>query len=202
MKIGSATSANLTIQLASLVGLKVAVVVDSAKHGFRLLNHNVIRLNLLIDSHDPKRAVDILCANTKGRLRFGLDTRGSESATHLLEALKQSHDKRYVDSASLISPPSTPSAIKKRRGHLVGLTGLPKGYQGSDVLLHTVPIKLFHEVESIGESLVTWAAKLLDKKLLFPPDIVDMEYGLNNVNAGLDRMRNGEISGGKLVVRV
>ncbi|EFY91902.1 oxidoreductase, zinc-binding dehydrogenase family, putative [Metarhizium acridum CQMa 102] len=96
----------------------------------------------------------------------------------------------------------TPSRPKRRRGHLVGLAGLPKGYEGDDVLLHTLPIKLFHEVEAIGDALVAWAANLLDKRLLVPPDIVDIEYGLNNVNAGLDRMRNGEISGGKLVVKV
>lgn len=79
---------------------------------------------------------------------------------------------------------------------------MPKDHDARDVLLHTVPIKLFHEVDIIGDLLVTWAAELLEKKLLFPPDIVDVEYGLNNINAGLDRMRSGEISGGKLVVKV
>jgi len=32
------------------------------------------------------------------------------------------------------------------------------------------------------------------------PRIIDVEDGLHNVNRGLDRMRKGEISGGKLVV--
>ncbi|KAK2593092.1 hypothetical protein QQS21_009222 [Conoideocrella luteorostrata] len=199
---GSATSANLAIQLAKLAGLKVAIVADSAKHGLRLSNHAVIRPDLLVDSHDPTRAIDILLANTKGRLRFALDTRGRESASHLLRALRLNKDKKYDDSISLISPPATPRHAKSSRGHLVGLTGLPKDYEEEDVLLHTVPIKLFHEVESIGQSLVTWAAELLEQKLLFPPDIVNIEYGLSNVNAGLDRMRKGEISGGKLVVKV
>ncbi|KAG8409555.1 hypothetical protein J3459_017381 [Metarhizium acridum] len=198
---GSATSANLAIQLARLVGLRVAVVVDSAKHGLWLSGHAVIRPDLLVDSHDPGRAVDILRANTGGRLRLGLDTRGRESATHLLGALRQTHHAG-AGAASLMSPPGTPSRPKRRRGHLVGLAGLPKGYEGDDVLLHTLPIKLFHEVEAIGDALVAWAANLLDKRLLVPPDIVDIEYGLNNVNAGLVRMRNGEISGGKLVVKV
>jgi hypothetical protein len=180
----------------------VAVAVDSAKHGFRLSNHAVIRPDMIIDSHDPKRAVEILRANTGGRIKFGLDTRGRESATHLLEALKETHQKDRDDAASLISPPGSPGRLKPRRAHLVGLTGLPKGYQGKDVLLHTVPIKLFHEVDGIGASLVAWAGELLEKKVLFPPDIVHMEYGLGSVNAALDRMRHGEISGGKLVVKV
>ncbi|KID82539.1 GroES-like protein [Metarhizium guizhouense ARSEF 977] len=199
---GSATSAHLAIQLARLVGLRVAVVVDSAKHGRWLSGHAVIRPDLLVDSYDPARAVDVLRTATGGRLRFGLDTRGRESATYLLQALQQTACDAGGGATPLMSPPGTPRRAKRRRGHLVGLAGLPKGSEGDDVVLHTVPIKLFHEVESIGGALVAWAAALLDKSLLLPPDIVDVEYGLDSVNAGLDRMRNGEISGGKLVVKV
>jgi hypothetical protein len=94
------------------------------------------------------------------------------------------------------NPPRPPSA------HLVGLTGLPKQTSPEGVVFHTVPIKLFHEVPVVGEALVLWLERLLAQGLVAPPDIIGVERGLESVNRGLDRMRNGEISGGKLVVRV
>lgn len=201
---GSATSANLTIQLARLAGLKVAAVVDSAKHGLRLSNHKVIRPDLLIDSHDPQRAVDILKANvckTRG-LRFGVDTRGKDTAALLLQALCPNTKSA---NGSPPSPPSTPresTALTRNAAHLIGLTGLPKGSPPDGAAFHTVPIKLFHEVPAVGHALVTWLERLLAQGLVSPPEIIDIENGLENVNTGLDRMRSGEISGGKLIVRL
>jgi hypothetical protein len=54
----------------------------------------------------------------------------------------------------------------------------------------------------MGQALVEWLERLLAQGLVMPPDIIDVEQGLKSVNRGLDRMRRGEISGGKLVVRV
>ena len=85
---------------------------------------------------------------------------------------------------------------------MIGLTGLPKESTPEGALFHTVPIKLFHEVPAIGSALVLWLEKLLEKGLISPPEIIDVEQGLVSVNKGLDRMRKGEISGGKLVVKV
>ena len=186
-------------------------MVDKAKHGLTLSNHTVIRPDLLVDSHDPKRAVEIIRANTKGRLRFGLDTRGRDSAAALLQCLSpgapeppQANGRKT--NGSLSTPPLTPEKPRHSselvRAHLVGLTGLPKGETPEGAQLHTVPIKLFHEVRIVGLSMVTWLERLLAEGLLSPPDVIDVEEGLGNVNKGLDRMRRGEISGGKLVVKV
>ncbi|MBE3044057.1 hypothetical protein IMZ48_16100 [Candidatus Bathyarchaeota archaeon] len=215
---GSATSANLTIQLAKLAGLKVAVVVDVAKHGARLSNHRAIRPDLLVDSHDPKRAISILQANTRGRLRFGLDTRGKESAAHLLEALSAGNPpaksargdglppsppaKSARGDGLPPSPPHTPDANASARAHLIGMTGLPKGPAPEGIQFHAVPIKLFHEAKEVGGPLAMWLGRLLEEKMILPADIIDIEEGLGGVNKGLHRMRRGEISGGKLVVRV
>lgn len=197
---GSSTSANLTIQLARLAGLRTIAIVDKAKHGVRLSNHSSIRTDLLVDNHDPARAVDIIRANLQGKLRFGIDTRGRDSAAHLLRALGD--DDLHVDGPP--SPPATPhdSTRLALSSHLIGLTGLPKGSPPDGALFHTVPIKLFHEVPEIGEALSAWLERLLESGLLSPPDIVGVEQGLESVNKGLDRMRRGEISGGKLVVKV
>ncbi|KAK3312890.1 chaperonin 10-like protein [Apodospora peruviana] len=206
---GSSTSANLTIQLAKLAGLKTIAVVDKAKHGIRLANHTVIRTDLLVDSHDPQRAVDIIRGNLNGKLRFGIDTRGRDSATSLLQALSPSNLAARSSSAAAVldgspppSPPATPHDSTLLSAHLIGLTGLPKQTPPDGAQFHTVPIKLFHEVPAIGDALVRWLERLLEKGLVSPPEIIDVEHGLESINGGLDRMRKGEISGGKLVVRV
>ena len=203
-KSGSATSANLAIQLSKLAGLKVAVIVDVAKHGARISAHRAIRPDLLVDAHDPKRAIAILKANTGGRLRFALDTRGRESAGYLLEALAAGDPPVKKSAAEGLppSPPDTPDANAVARAHLIGMTGLPKGDAPEGIRYHAVPIKLFHEVKSVGRALSGWLGRLLEQKLVVPADIIDVEEGLENVNVGLHRMRRGEISGGKLVVRV
>lgn len=198
--LGSATSANLTIQLARLAGLRVIVIVDQAKHGSWISQHPSIRPDLLVDSHNTDRAVEIIRAGTGGKLRFAIDTRGKESATHLLHALAPVP----APNGTSLSPPSTPPRFETSavRGHLVGLTGLPKENIPSSVSLHTVPVKLFHEVPAVGRALTSWLERLLDAGRISAPRIIAVEDGLERVNPALDRMRRGEVSGGKLVVRV
>jgi len=215
---GSSTSANLTIQLAKLAGLKTIAIVDKARHGLRLANHKAIRTDLLVDSHDPRRAVDIIRANLNGKLRFGIDTRGRESAASLLQALSPDSLASSSSTAATTSttttaptsegspppsPPATPhTATQQLSAHLVGLTGLPRESPPEGARFHTVPIKLFHEVPAVGSALVLWLERLLEQGLVSPPEIIDVEQGLGSVNKGLDRMRRGEIRGGKLVVKV
>ncbi|KAF7561526.1 hypothetical protein G7046_g2594 [Stylonectria norvegica] len=197
---GSSTSASIAVQLARLVGLRVALVVDNAKHGLRISQDPVLRPDLLVDSHDPDRAVAILRANTKGKLRFGIDTRGCDTAELLLRALGP--EELHRKTAQADSPPSTPPAEPSVPAHLVGLSGLPKGEQPVGVVFHTIPVKLFHEVPEIGEALSCWLETLLSTRAITPPRIIDIEDGLHSVNKGLDRMRRGEISGGKLLIDV
>ncbi|KAF9691466.1 hypothetical protein EKO04_010887 [Ascochyta lentis] len=208
---GSSTSAHLTKQIARLAGLKIISVVDSAKHGVRLSSNVSTRPDLLVDSHDPERAIDIIKRATKDSARFGFDTQGKESAAQLLRSLasstspisslpKDAQNYERKDS-KLPTPPSTPleSTEEGPRSHLVGLTGLPKTDIPEDVTLHNVPIKLFHEIPEVGEALSAWCEKLLVKGLLLPPDVVGTVNGLGAINEGLDRMRRREISGGRLV---
>jgi hypothetical protein len=194
----------------------------------RLNNHRAIRPDLLVDSHDPERAVQIIRRNTNGKLRFALDTRGRDSAVSLMHALDPNYstenpstpaaaasvleklkvaDERKSEEQTLPSPPATPHSeslpdLSAPTAHLVGLTGLPKQAPPDGVVFHTIPIKLFHESRAVGQSLCEWLERLLEQGLVIPPDIIDVEKGLGNVNKGLDRMRKGEISGGKLVVRI
>ncbi|RSL64578.1 hypothetical protein CEP53_004018 [Fusarium sp. AF-6] len=196
---GSSTSAVIAAQLARLVGLRVALVVDNAKHGVRISENPVLRPDLLVDSHDPERAVAILRANTKGKLRFGIDTRGKDTAEILLRALGPEELQRKAPQVN--SPPSTPPSEPTVPAHIVGMSGLPK-QASAGVIFHTMPVKLYHEVPEVGEALSSWLERLLATRALVPPRIIDVEDGLHNVNKGLDRMRKGEISGGKLLVDI
>jgi len=214
---GSSTCAHTMKQLARLAKLRIISVTDSRKHGIRLSNHSSIRPDLLVDSHDPERAIEIIRAATNNNARFGFDTQGKESAAHLLRSLS-SHDlvspsslpktssefttpKKPVTD-KLPTPPDTPSEYKSLNSHLVGLTGLPKISEPAGTVFHSVPIKLFHEVPEVGEAMVLWCERLLAEGLLDPPDVVGVVDGLGAVNEGLDRLRRGEISGGRLVVNL
>lgn len=188
-------------------------IVDKAKHGLRLADHEVLRPDLLVDSHSPARAVEIIRANVGKKLRFALDTTGRDSAKSLLDALtpddelegiKVGEEKTTTTTTTTPppSPPDTPRRQRSQSAHLVGLTGLPKGQAPEGVAYHTVPIKIFHEVPAVGEALVLWLERLLESGLVKPPEVLAAEQGFDGVNRGLDRMRKGEISGGRMVVDI
>lgn len=200
---GSSTSAHLAAQLARLAGLRVATLADAAKHGVRLSSRAPLRPDLLVDSHDPDRAVAILRAGLGPKLRFALDTRGRDSAAALGRALRQEApgSARPVAEHAPVTPRPSPRVSEvAARAHLVGLTGLPEEPSGEDVVYHTVPIKLYHEAPEVGEALSAWLQRLLETGALVAPDVVAAEEGFEGINVGLDRMRRGEVSGGKAVV--
>lgn len=161
-----------------MCGLKVIAVIDVARSGERMLRHGA---DLLVDRLDTERAILIVKGITKGRLRFGLDTRGKETAALLAEAM-QAEDEGG-----------------ERRAHLVGLTGLPK-QPVKGVVYHSVPIKAFHEAPEVGEGLTIWLEKLLEKELLATPDVEVAEGGLGGINDALDKLRDGTINGPRIVV--
>jgi NADPH:quinone reductase-like Zn-dependent oxidoreductase len=207
---GSSTCAFVANQLARLAGLKIISIVDSAKHGLRLSGAGV-RPDLVVDSHHPERAIEIIKSATKDRPSFGFDTQGKETAVHLIRALSPpsltvhaltGHATNVEHKGNkLPTPPSTPLDVVSRRqhSHVVGLTGLPKTDIPKYVALHNVPIKVFHEIPEMGEALCAWCERLLLEGLLVPPDVVGVVDGLVGINAGLDRMRRREVSGGRLV---
>ena len=153
-------------------------MADAVRHGARLSDLGV---DVLVDRHDPSRAIEIIRSVTKGELRFCLDTVGKETATYLQESLQRSTEGRV--------------------SHLVGLTGLPK-IKLPGVKYHSVPIKIFHSVESVGEKAMDWLEKLLVDEILVPPEIALADGGLEGINEALDKLRSGAISGKRLVVPI
>jgi NADPH:quinone reductase-like Zn-dependent oxidoreductase len=176
---GSSTSAHVLAQLSKLIGLRVIKVVDVGKHGTRLFQgrgHG--HADLLVDAHDSARATEIIRSVTDGNLRFAVDTTGRNTAELAQSCLRQ-------DAVS----------------HLVGLSGLPKE-AAPGVKLHTVPIKVYHEVPQVGESLMVWLEALLKEGKLTPPATEVAPGGMDGINDALDRMRKGEVSGKRLVIKV
>ncbi|KAK4627982.1 FMNH(2)-dependent dimethylsulfone monooxygenase [Fulvia fulva] len=166
----------ISLQLAKNAGLKVACIADIAKGGARL---SELGADFLVDKYDNKRAVEILKAVTGGKLRFGIDCNGKDTATSLQDALSSSGP----------------------RGHLLGLAGLPKNI-GPNVVHHQIPIKIFHEAPQVGEAISTWLEDLLIARSLKLPEVEIAEGGLAGINDALDRMRTGQIGGRRIVVPV
>ncbi|KAM3424749.1 hypothetical protein BST61_g6733 [Cercospora zeina] len=168
----------LALQVAKHAGLKVACIADLAHGGQRL---STLGADFMVDKYDDKRAIDILKAVSSGKLRFGLDCNGKESATSLQDALAQSDTGL--------------------RSHLLGLNGLPKSV-GRGVVHHKLPIKIFHEAPIVGEAISVWLEDLLVHKSLQLPEVEIAQGGLAGINDALDRMRTGTIGGKRVVVPV
>ncbi|EXJ80494.1 hypothetical protein A1O1_08639 [Capronia coronata CBS 617.96] len=190
---GSSTSAFMLNQIARLAGLRTISVVDVRKHAVKMATNNITRPDIVVDNHDPQRAIEIVRSATGKRLRFAIDTVGRETAGHLLECLQQHYATEDEPDVSTATPESA---------HLIGLTGLPKSSPPANVSFHNMPIKLFHEVPELGEALMLWLERLLSRGLLVPPSILGVSEGFGAVNQALDSMRRGEVSGGRVVVRI
>jgi NADPH:quinone reductase-like Zn-dependent oxidoreductase len=173
---GSSATGCVALQLAKLAGLRVVCVLDVARNGARMLK---LGADLLVDRLDEERAIEIVRGVTGGNLRYAIDTRSKESAALL---------------ARCLALPSAGAAT-----HLVGLSGLPKE-DIAGVKKHVVPIKAFHEAEPVGEALMEWVEKLLERRLLQTPDIEVAEGGLKGINEALDRLRDGSVNGPRIVV--
>ncbi|KAF2147666.1 oxidoreductase [Myriangium duriaei CBS 260.36] len=207
----SSTCAFVMNQLARLAGLRTILVIDTAKHGRHLTDEPAYKADLVVDSKNPTRAIEIVRAVTLGSLRFGIDCVGKTTAAQLLQCLASvsADDRaRLVSSTRSDSGSSTPSssppspadsAVAPLDAHLIGLTGVPK--ETGDVHSHNVPVKIFHEIDEVGQEIVLWLERLLSVKSLKPPRILGVVDGLEAINDGLERMRRGEISGGRLVAK-
>ncbi|QDS71396.1 hypothetical protein FKW77_003009 [Venturia effusa] len=175
---GSSATAKLAAQLSKLIGLRVIKVVDVGKHGESLSTSSA---DLLVDSYDTERAVQIIRRVTNNNLRFAIDTIGKSTAELCQRSLRQ-------EGTGL-------------RSHLVALSGLPKE-KGEGVVHHNVPIKVHHEVREAGEGIMVWLEKLLRDGLITAPEAEIAPGGLEGINDALDRMRRGEVSGKRLIVEL
>ena len=137
--------------------------------------------DLLVDRQNPERAIQIIRGVTGGKLRYGIDIVGRETATLLQGTLQE--------------------ASPEGKTHLLGLAGIPKEQdQKPGFDYHNVPIKLFHSSPPVGESLVTWLERLMATGYLRLPETVHADGGLAGINTALQMLREGSVSGKRIVV--
>jgi NADPH:quinone reductase-like Zn-dependent oxidoreductase len=176
---GSSATAQILAQLSKLMGLRVIKVVDVGKHGEQFSQGQA---DLLVDNYDPKRAIEIIRRVTKNNLRYAVDTIGKKTAGQLREALHSGEEEGV-------------------QSHLIGLSGIPSDLVPG-IKHHTVPIKIHHEVQSVGEGMMVWLESLVRSGSIQPPETELAPGGLEGINDALDRMRKGEISGKRLAVKL
>lgn len=176
--VASSASATFALQMAKRAGLRVICVADAAKHGTRLYDMGA---DILVDRLDTERAIEIIKSITGGRLRFALDASGKETAQLLQNAMGPASDGR--------------------RAHLLGLAGLPSGTVRG-IVHHNLPVKIFHDLPVVGESIMAWLEELLLAQTLVLPHVEVAEGGLGGINAALDRLRSGTVSAKRIVVPI
>ncbi|GAA5933161.1 zinc-binding alcohol dehydrogenase family protein [Sporobolomyces koalae] len=160
-------------QFARIAGLRVIAVACEKKHGERL---QAIGVDHVVDRHDPVQAIAEVRALTGDSLKLALDCVGAQTAAYAQEALSSTGES-----------------------WIVGLSGLPKQLR-SGVHGRAVPIKTFHTNARVGRGLMRLIEDLIESDELVLPSVTVIEGGLAAVNEGLDKLRTGQISFGRIVV--
>lgn len=211
--IASSVTAQVAIQLAKWSGLRVIAIADPEKHGDRLRNlgvgacsspsrqayDNLIPADKLIDREDLDKAADQIRSEIPVPIRFALDTVGSETAAWCQNLLASRAGVQFKQSLLQHGKNRHASSTGATLSHLVCLTGSPE-LRNPNVRVHTVPIKLFHTSQKIGGLIAQWLADLLASGELKLPETVFEDGGLDAVRPCLERVKNGEFSGRRLVV--
>lgn len=156
----------------------------------------------MIDRHDLEKAAREIRKDTPVPIRFALDTVGPETALWCQNVLASRTGVQYRPSllqTGLNNNAGT--ATVAALPHLLCLTGAPK-LRNPNVRIHTVPIKLFHTSHEIGRNVAEWLSALLCSGKLKLPQTIYEDGNLDTVRHGLDRIKSGELSGKRLVVRL
>jgi NADPH:quinone reductase-like Zn-dependent oxidoreductase len=180
---GGATSTGyMAMQLAKIYGLSVIAVASPANYEYL----QQAGADVVLDRNGPGEALSRIREITRGRLRLAFDAVGPTTAS--------------LCASALCKEPGQPLSV------LVALAGLPKDVEGDPVFhtisFPTVKVKLFHNEPAFGCRLLQELTAYLVDGRLKPPRIFVLSGGFEAVNLGLLRLRNKEISGQKLVIRV
>ena len=179
---------------------KSGQVGDVPKYFARCLPTNY-GTDKIVDRHDLEKAADQIRAEIKMPIRFALDTVGPDTATWCQNLLASRTGVQYRPSFLQNGTDNVTLGPSSSLPHLVCLTGSPKE-KNPNVRIHQVPIKLFHTNRDIGRELGRWLEVLLESGDLQLPETIFQDGGLDVIGDGLERLKSGEISGKRLVVRL
>ncbi|KAL4864554.1 chaperonin 10-like protein [Aspergillus spectabilis] len=179
---GGATSTGyMAIQLAKIYGLSVVAVASIG-------NFEYVRqagADVVLDRNEPEEVLRRVEEWTRGRLRLAFDAVGPVTARLCARALRKDTHTASV---------------------LVALAGISRdAAEDPDfrtLSLPTVKVKLFHNDPAFGTRLLKELTTYLGDGRLKPPRISVLSGGFDAVNLRLTKLRNMEVSGKKLVIRV
>lgn len=199
----STITGQILIQLAKLGGLKVVGAADLSSHGELLQS---LGTDVLIDLSNLDQAKRDIKRLTPGSLRLAIDAVGPESAEWCQQVLAERTSSRYCRPGHETPTKPLPVDAAARGGgsklsHLVAMSGKPGTYN-PNIQVHTVPIKLFHTSPYVGGHLSKWLYELLDTNKIQPPEVDFVPGGLAAINGALETLRQGKMSGKRLVIRV
>ncbi|KAL4878122.1 chaperonin 10-like protein [Aspergillus karnatakaensis] len=184
---GGATSTGyMAIQLAKIYGLSVIAV--ASVRNFEYLKD--AGADVVLDRRFPEEALPRVEEVTKrdGGLRLAFDAVGVTTAGFCARILRKDGKNGKDESV------------------LVALAGLPRGVEEDPefkgLSLPTIKVKVFHNEPEFGAALLKELTTYLSDGRLKPPRVSVLSGGFDAVNLGLLRLRNMEISGTKLVIRV
>jgi hypothetical protein len=154
--------------------------------------------DLIIDRFDLEQAAADIDDAIAAPIRFAFDTVGAETAAWCQSVLA---NRRDISSCLEVEKPAVRRMFRKSPSHLICLVGSPKERVPS-VRIHQVPIKLFHTNRDIGSVLSNWLSILLGNGRLKLPETIYEDGGLAAIGPSLDRIKRGELSGRRLVIRL
>jgi hypothetical protein len=155
----------------------------------------------ILDRHDLTQAAESIHKEIKMPIRFAFDTVGSESSAWCQNVLAARTGVQYRPSLSASGANDITLGPSSSLTHLVCLTGIPTE-KNPNIRIHQVPIKLFHANAAIGQAISRWLELLLADKIIKLPETMFEFGGLEAVKAGLERLKRGELSGKRLVIKM
>lgn len=155
----------------------------------------------IIDRHDLDYAAKKIREDIPVPIRFALDAIGPDTAAWCQNLLASRIGVQYRPSLLQNGTNNIALGPSSSLPHLVCLTGSPKE-KNPNVRIHKVPIKLFHENREIGAAISDWLSVLLKSGDLKLPETLYEDGGLDVIGSNLERLRSGELSGKRLVVRL
>ncbi|CZR61994.1 related to zinc-binding oxidoreductase ToxD [Phialocephala subalpina] len=190
---GSSATGTLAIQFAKLSGLKV--ITTASPHNFELLKK--LGADHVFDYHDPNCGAGIN-ALTKNELTLVFDTITTTSSAKIC--------------AAAISTLPSPPLEKKIYVNLMGIDFPCSDVENIFFLGYTMSGEAF-EIEGekwdavpedyeLGKKFISFSEKLLEEGVVRGHPVRMLEGGLEGILGGMEELKQGRVSGVKLVARV
>lgn len=167
---GSCVTGMMTIQLAKLSGFQVLAV--GGLHNISYLQG--LGADKVLDRHQPEEAI---MEAREFNIKLAVDCVGSQTAAYAARALQSEGRLVY-----LVKGPD--QALMK----------------SLKIEVRDIAIKRFHEDPAYGQFMVDFISQCVMQKTISPMRVKIFDGGFDAIQGGLEHLKQGEVSGRKLVV--